>query len=191
MGLAASAAFFFPTNGLDWQPTLWPSQPWRCWSAAWVHWSAQHLGMNYLGLGAVAVLGWRAGLGTRASGAWALSWPLTQLGLLVQPGLLHYGGLSGWVHAGVAVAACHLLLEAGRRQRERVVGAAIALGLVLKIGLEQPLASPPLRHVAGLDFALAPLAHLSGALAGGLAVLLVLLVALVARAFRAWRRRPR
>jgi len=35
---------------------------------------------------------------------------------------------------------------------------------------------------------LAPLAHLSGALAGGLAVLLV---ALVVRAFRAWCRRPR
>ena len=43
----------------------------------------------------------RAGLG--------LARPLTQLGLLMRPDLLHYGGLSGVLHAGVAAAALWLV----------------------------------------------------------------------------------
>ena len=41
----------------------------------------------------------------RDSLAWLLSWPLTQWGLMLQPELLHYGGLSGVLHGGAAIAA--------------------------------------------------------------------------------------
>jgi rhomboid family GlyGly-CTERM serine protease len=149
---------------LDWEPGVALAQPWRWWSAAWVHWSDGHRWANLLGTLLVATLGWRAHCDRIDSAAWFLAWPITQLGLLLQPGLLHYGGLSGVLHAGVVIAACSLL----RRERggRRVVGAAILAGVALKVLLEQPWHGPPLRSSPGWDIALAPAAHLSGALAG-------------------------
>jgi rhomboid family GlyGly-CTERM serine protease len=165
LGAGALAAWWAPTATWDWQPALAASQPWRCWSAAFVHWSALHLLANLLGTAVVAALGRTVALPPRAALAWFLAWPLTQLGLLAQPALAHYGGLSGVLHAGVAVAAVELLLGApGRRRR---VGAAIAAGLLLKIALEQPWGAP-LRHPADWDIAIAPLAHATGAAAGAL-----------------------
>ncbi len=65
-----------------------------------------------------------------------MAWPLTQLGLLLQPSLLHYGGLSGVLHAGVVIAALGLLQrESGLR---RAVGWLILGGVALKVGMEQP-----------------------------------------------------
>ncbi|HSI59369.1 MAG TPA: hypothetical protein VLA16_17535, partial [Ideonella sp.] len=110
-GLLAAVALVLyaaPSGEWDWQPALAWREPWRWWTAAGVHWSAAHLAMNLAGCGVLALLGWRGGLGLRAAAAWALAWPLTQLALLAQPALLHYGGLSGVLHAGVAVVACHL-----------------------------------------------------------------------------------
>jgi len=167
LGLAALAglAWWLPREWLDWQPALWASEPWRALSAALVHWSAQHLTANLAGCGVLALLGWAGRL--RATPAWLAAWPLTQLGLLAQPALAHYGGLSGLLHAGVAVAALELLARGGRQRR---LGAAIAAGLALKLWLEQPLGTP-LRAVAGWDIAIAPFSHLSGALAGALSAL--------------------
>lgn len=153
---------------LRWQPELALSQPWRLVTAAWVHLSDQHLAANLAGCAVVAALGHAAGCDRRAATAWALAWPLTQAGLLAQPALAVYGGLSGVLHAGVAVAAWQLLRgEAGLR---RWIGAAIAAGLVLKIGMEAPWQGP-LRTVPGWDIAIAPAAHASGALAGWLCAL--------------------
>jgi len=173
-GLAtlAGLAWWLPRAWLDWQPALWAHEPWRVLSAALVHWSAQHLLANLAGCAVLALLG-RAGR-LRATPAWLAAWPLTQLGLLLQPALLHYGGLSGLLHAGVAVAVVELL---ARRGRDRLVGAAIAAGLLAKLWLEQPL-GPALRTVPGWDIAIAPFAHLSGTLAGALSAL----------AWLAWRR---
>jgi hypothetical protein len=95
--------------------------------------------------------------------AWLVAWPLTHLPLVLQPALAHYGGLSGVLHAGVAVAACWLVAAGGGRPR--AIGLAIAGGLLVKIGLERPWAGP-LAHPAGWDIAIAPLAHATGALAG-------------------------
>lgn len=162
--LAAAAARGVPAGLIDWQPALAAREPWRAVSAALVHWSPQHLAMNLAGCAALALLGWRAGLGPRAVAAWALAWPLTQLGLLLQPALRHYGGLSGVLHAAAAIAAASLLARRGGA-RQRLVGGALALGLVVKIVAEQPW-GPPTTAVAGWDFALAPAAHASGALAG-------------------------
>lgn len=150
---------------LRWQPELAWAQPWRMFSAACVHLSPLHLVANLAGTAVVAALGAAAGCNRRAAVAWALAWPLTQLGLLAQPTLNAYGGLSGVLHAAVAVVAWQLLrADQGRR---RAIGAAIALGLLAKLLLEAPWQAP-LRQLPGWDIAIAPAAHASGALAGWL-----------------------
>lgn len=166
----AAVAWRLPTGWLDWQPALAWSQPWRWVSAAWVHWSATHLGANLLGALVVALYGVAARVPPAAALAWLAAWPLTQLGLLARPDLLHYGGLSGVLHAGVAVAGVWLVLHEGGLRRG--IGAAVLAGLALKVLLEAPW-GPALRHPAGWDIAIAPAAHASGALAGLLCALCV------------------
>lgn len=164
----ALAAQAIDPAGLRWQPEQAFSQPWRTVTAAWVHLSPLHLGANLLGTALVAALGSVAGCGRRAALAWALAWPITHLALLAQPALTHYGGLSGVLHAGVVVAVWQLLrAERGVRQ---AIGAALAAGLLLKLGLEAPWQGP-LRQVPGWDIAIAPLAHATGVAAGALCAL--------------------
>ena len=149
---------------LDWQPGLALQQPWRCITAAWVHLSGQHLVANLAGAVLVAAYGQAAGCAGRATLAWAGAWPLTHAALALQPPLAHYGGLSGLLHAGVAVA-CWQLLRGDRGQRRAVAAAVLAM-LVLKLLLEAPWQGGPLRQPPGWDIAIAPLAHSTGALAG-------------------------
>jgi rhomboid family GlyGly-CTERM serine protease len=163
---------------LAWQPGQAAHQPWRAWTAALLHLSPLHLVGNLAGCALLGLLGLRARLGTAPALAWLAAWPLSQAGLLVQPAIERFVGLSGVLHAGLAVAGLSLLLE--RRGRERVIGALLLAGLLLKLLLERPLAEPVLREWPGLDIAVAPLAHLSGALAGALC-------ALVALGWRRWR----
>jgi len=170
LAAASLAAWWLPATLLDWQPTLAASEPWRWWTAAFVHWSPRHLAANLLGAGLVAALGWVAGVPRAAALAWAVAWPLSHVALLVQPALAHYGGLSGVLHAGVAVAALHLLrTDQGRR---RWIGGTVFAGLALKLLLETPW-GVPLRYTAEWDIAVAPLAHSTGAIAGALAWLLL------------------
>lgn len=156
--------------GWDWQPALALSQPWRAWTAAWVHWSPSHLAMNAAGLAVMGLLGWRASAMPRDALAWATAWPLTHLGLLAQPGLLHYGGLSGVLHAGAAILAWRLVSSG--RGRQRAVGALLAGGLLLKLFSETPWRAATV-NVPGWDFAVAPLAHSTGALSGLLCILVL------------------
>lgn len=161
--LGSALAWWLPAALLDWQPALALREPWRAFSAAFVHWSALHLGANLVGALLVGALGRVAGLPAAAALAWLAAWPLTQALLLAQPALARFGGLSGVLHAGVAVAGLWLLARAtGRR---RVVGVGLLVGLAVKVVLEDPL-GPPLRHGGGWDIATAPLAHATGALAG-------------------------
>ena len=169
--LGALILFNAPREAFDWQPDLALAQPWRVVTAAWVHWSERHLAMNVAGCALIAWLGWRAELGARAVFAWLLAWPLTQLGLLAQPALRHYGGLSGVLHAAAAIIACSLLARPADR-RARLIGVLLGGGLVVKIAIEAPWGAAT-RVVEGWDFALAPAAHASGALAGLLAWMLV------------------
>jgi len=170
--LAALAAFLrsAPHGALDWQPGIASSQPWRAWSAAFVHWSAWHLAANLIGCAVVAAFGVAARVPSRASVAWLLAWPLGHAALALQPTLASYGGLSGVLHAGVAIAgwhaACH---DTGRR---RLVGVAVLLGLALKLVLESSW-SHAVQVVPEWDFPVASLAHLTGALAGLLCAVLV------------------
>jgi len=136
---------------------------WRCWTAAWVHGSAVHLATNLAAVLLVALLGVVARVPPSAACAWVAAWPLTQLGLLIDARLPAYGGLSGVLHAGVAVVAVWLLCVA---PRARGLGGLLLAGLMLKVGIDAPwrealVASP------GLGIAVAPLAHATGLLAGG------------------------
>ena len=167
LGLAALADVHSALPAaLRWQPELALTEPWRCISAAWVHLSSQHLVANLGGSLLVAALGVVAGCGRRATLAWALAWPLSHLGLLLQPTLTAYGGLSGLMHAGVAVACVQVIrcewCEPGNR---RWIGAALLTGLLVKLWLEAAWTGP-LRRVPGWDIAMAPAAHASGVAAG-------------------------
>jgi hypothetical protein len=95
--------------GLAGDPAGGLAQPWRWWTAAWVHWSLAHLAVNLVGTGVVAAVGWRARAPGAAALAWLIAWPLTQVLLSVPeaarfaPSLQHDGGLSGVLHAGTVV----------------------------------------------------------------------------------------
>jgi rhomboid family GlyGly-CTERM serine protease len=172
LGATALLGRLVPTTTLDWQPALAAAEPWRAWSAVAVHYSTMHLLANLAGVLLVGALGWVGEVSPRGAVAWAIAWPLTQVGLLARPELAHYGGLSGVLHAGVAVAAVHLLV-AGPRAR-RLIAAAILAGLTVKVIGEAPW-GPAITHPPGWDIAVAPLAHASGALAGLLCALAICL----------------
>ena len=74
--------------------------------------------------------------------------------------------------------------------RVRAIGLLIALGLAAKIIGERPLAEPPLRHWDGWNIAIAPLAHLTGALSGALTALLCLTLRDAKRAAKRGGPRP-
>jgi rhomboid family GlyGly-CTERM serine protease len=160
---ASALAWWLPAPLLDWQPGLAWQEPWRAWTSAWVHWSPMHLGANLGAALVVGAFGWAAQVPPPATLAWLLAWPLTHWSLLLQPELAHYGGLSGMLHGGVAIVCAWLLATAAGVRR--AIGAAVGLGLVLKLWSEEPWGTP-LRHSAEWDIAVAPLAHTTGALAG-------------------------
>jgi rhomboid family GlyGly-CTERM serine protease len=163
LALGALAMWPAPRAALDWQPASALSQPWRLWTAAFVHWSAQHLLANLLGCAVVAAFGIASRSPRHATWAWLGAWPLTHAALLLQPQLLHYGGLSGVLHAGVAVAALHLVWH--ERGRKAAVGWAVLAGLIIKLVLEQPWAAAT-QAVSGWNIRIAPLAHLTGVASG-------------------------
>jgi rhomboid family GlyGly-CTERM serine protease len=163
LALLAALLWSLPREALDWQPALAFTQPWRAWSAAFAHWSGAHLAANLAGCVVVALFGVAASVPPPATVAWLLAWPLGHALLALQPALTHYGGLSGVLHAGVAVAALHLVWHT--RGRRRAVGAAVAMGLLVKVLLEAPWGTPA-RLWPGWDIPVAPLAHATGAAAG-------------------------
>ena len=171
LGACALLGGALPRDALDWQPALAWREPWRAVTAVGVHYSAQHLLANLAGTALAGALGAAAQVPRRLAWAWLAAWPLTQLGLLVRPDLRHYGGLSGVLHGGVAAVAVALLLTGTRAQRW--VCGAVLLGLLGKIASESPWGDA-LRHSEHWDFAVAPLAHATGALAGVLCAVLAL-----------------
>jgi len=163
MALSALAAWPADVLRLDWQPSLAAREPWRAFTAAAVHYSPLHLGANLAGAVLVGALGVVAQVPGRIVLAWLLAWPLTQFGLMLRPDLLHYGGLSGVLHAGVAAASLWLVVhDRGRRQW---IGAAILAVLTIKIIAESPW-GPAVQTREGWDIAVAPFAHASGAICG-------------------------
>lgn len=163
LGLGSLAAAAAPPGLLDWQPGLALTQPWRWFTAAWVHLDRAHLAANLSGAAVLALFGRAAGCSARDALAWLCAWPLTHGLLLWAPQLQHYAGASGVLHAGVAVAAFGLVTRGtGRR---RAIGALVLAGLALKLLHEQAL-GPPVRLLPGWDFPVAVLGHATGAAAG-------------------------
>lgn len=160
--VAASTLTGLPAT-LDWQPALAATEPWRWWTAAFVHLSPAHLAANLAGCAVLAAFGQAARLPPRWAAAWLAAWPLGHLGLLAVPALAHYAGLSGMLHAGVAVAALGLAWsQAGRR---RTIGLAVLAGAALKVLAERPWQGA-VQTVPGWDIPVAPAGHASGLLAG-------------------------
>ncbi len=156
-------AWWLPAPWFDWQPERAFAEPWRAWTATFIHWSEAHLLANLAAAAVVLAYGWTAPVPAAMALAFFVAWPLTHLGLLLKPDLLHYGGMSGVLHAGVAIVSLTLIVRAhgGRR----AVGAAVMLGLVLKLASESPW-GPALQRTPEFDIAVAPLGHLCGAVAG-------------------------
>ena len=163
LATVALAGWFAPREAIDWQPALAAREPWRALSAVGVHYGASHLGGNLAGVALAGLFGVVARVTPPVAWAWLAAWPLTQLGLLARPELAHYGGLSGVLHAGVAAVATFMILTGTRAQR--AVAAAVFAGLFLKLWGEAPWAAT-LRLDPARGFAVAPLAHATGALAG-------------------------
>lgn len=170
LAAGALAGWSVPATAWDWQPGRAATEPWRAATAAFVHWSELHLAANLLATAVVAAFGVVARVPVRAAAAWALAWPLTHVLLLLQPALLHYGGLSGVLHAGVAVVLVELLCS-GPGPR-RTIAAMVSAGVAVKLVVEAPWGEP-LRRDAGWDIALAPAAHAAG-IAAGVACAIVL-----------------
>ena len=162
-----------PREAIDWQPALAFSQPWRAVTAVGVHYSALHLVANLVGAAVAALFGAVARVPPRLSLAWLAAWPLTQWGLLIKPELTHFGGLSGVLHAGVAVVIAWLLIAGTRAQRW--VGGAVLIGLCAKLAGESPWGAA-LQHPAGWNIAVAPLSHATGVIAGAVCAVIALLL---------------
>lgn len=158
---------FWPEAAQVWalQPGLGLQQPaWTWWTTAWLHGSEAHLWRNLAGLIVLALMGAIARPGGLATLAWLTAWPLTQLGMLAEPGLGSYVGLSGVLHAGVMVLALRCL-QGDRRARDGLPGAVLLAWLAGKLLMENPWAHSLVASDASA-INVAPWAHLSGAAAG-------------------------
>jgi len=166
VGLAAGALLapaLVSAHAIDWQPARWLAEPWRWWTAAFVHLSPMHLWGNLAATALIAAFGITGEMPARATVAWFVAWPLTHLGLLSMPELRHYGGLSGLLHAGVAVAATQLAVT--RTGLHRGIGAATLVALAAKVLSETPWRAA-VQVSPQWDIPVAPIAHLTGAVAG-------------------------
>lgn len=134
---------------------------WTWWTAALVHRSAAHGVANLLTLGALGVLGQALRVPAPGALALALAWPLSTLGLWLFPQIDRYAGMSGVLHAAVAVLVVHCVLARDLKPWAALLGAGLTLKLVVEAAWRQPLVFEP-----EWGFAVATAAHLTGALAG-------------------------
>jgi rhomboid family GlyGly-CTERM serine protease len=160
-------------NPLTWDAARWTERPWTLWTASLVHLSGSHLLANLLALAALAVLG--AALQARRSAALALfmAWPLGTVSLLLWPGVAHYRGLSGLIHAAVLALWAHTAINSIAKPLSFVLLAGMALKLATEHAWSQPLAFDP-----DWGFNVVYAAHLSGAVAGAACGLLCCALAL-------------
>src|SRR5207244_11958720 len=95
MGWAALALNRLDPSSLDWQPALAAHEPWRAWSAVFVHYSGLHLAANLAGAVLVGALGAVARVPSRRVAARLVAWPLTPAGLALPPALPPFRRLLG------------------------------------------------------------------------------------------------
>ena len=166
VGLAAGALIapaLVSAHAIDWQPARWLAEPWRWCTAAFVHLSPMHLWGNLAATALIAAFGVSGEMPLRATVAWFAAWPLTHLRLLSMPGLRHYRGVSGLLHAGVAVAAVQLATT--RTGLHRWIGVATLVAVAAKVLSETPWRAA-VQVSPQWDIPVAPIAHLTGAVSG-------------------------
>jgi rhomboid family GlyGly-CTERM serine protease len=172
------AALFLPGEALEYRRALALREPWRLFTAHFVHLGFLHALLNGVALVLLAHL-FAGRLRARAFfGILALSPVLLSAAfLLVLPELQWYRGLSGVLHA-LFFAGCVVWI-ADSAGRARWLPIAALVGGAIKVLLEQPWdASFPVHEL--LRIAVVPQAHLIGAIVGTAAGL----------ALRGMRRRP-
>jgi rhomboid family GlyGly-CTERM serine protease len=157
-------------DALTWQADTWTQQPWTLWTSSWVHLNTPHLIGNQVALGALAALAWVLRPTLAWALAWLLAWPLMQGSLLLWPQIGYAVGLSGVLHAGIAVAAAQLVLGRILVPKAQRWGALLALGLGAKLLIEQAW-SYPVVWDAGNDMSVVQAAHLSAVFWGALVAL--------------------
>lgn len=156
-----------------WRADDWDDRPWSLWTSAWVHMNTQHLISNQLAVGALAAMAWVLKPGLRASLAWLLTWPVIPLVLPYWPHIGYYAGLSGLIHAAVAVVGVYLVAGRTTVPMARRWGGMLLLGLLAKLLIERAWHWPVVWS-DNLGISVVQASHLVGAVAGTVATLAVL-----------------
>lgn len=125
-----------------WRADGWTRQPWTLWTSAWVHLNTPQLIINQMALGALTAFAWVIRPHWTSTVAWLLVWPLAQGCLVLWPQIGYAVGLSGVLHAGVAVLAMQLLRQRIAIPQARRWGGLLTLALLGKALLERGWAYP-------------------------------------------------
>ena len=152
---------------LVWRVDDWTERLWTVWSTAWVHVNTPQLIANQTALGMLAAFSWRARPDRWCALAWLLAWPLTYLGVALWPQVGYVVGLSGLLHAAVAVLAVHLWWQRLPVPLARRWGALLALVLVGKLWLDG-VWSRPIAWDSVNNMSVVQAAWFSGAVCGAL-----------------------
>ena len=138
-------------------------KPWTLWTGALVHLGPAHLWANLGALVALAVLGHQQRLPASAAWGWLLAWPLTTLALLAWPEVGRYSGLSGLIHANVAVIWSYVAIKNKAKWLSFVLLSAMALKLLHERAWQSAVVYSP-----DWGFEVVVAAHLAGAGIGAL-----------------------
>ena len=164
-----------------WRVDDWTRRPWTLWTTAWVHINTPHLIGNQLAVGALAVMAWLVRPSLMSALAWLAAWPLSVLVLPWWPHIGYYAGLSGLIHAAVAVVGVHLVVGELGIPKARRWGGMLLFGLLGKLVVEHAWRQPVVWD-DGAGMSIVTAAHLSGTVAG-------VLWALALSRWVAWPRR--
>ena len=167
-GVASMLLWWAPADTvalLTWRADEGLQRAWTLWSSAWVHLNTPHLIGNQLALGALTAFAWVVRPPLASALAWLLAWPLMQASLQLWPQIGYAVGLSGVLHAGVAVLAVQLLRRRIAVPQARRWGLLLGLGLLLKLGLERGWDHPVVWDTAN-HISIVQGAHLAGAFWG-------------------------
>lgn len=185
--LVVGLGMFLPEpTALAWNSPGWPREPWTLWTSSLVHLSGIHLLANLMALAAIAVLGLSLDAGIASTLALLAAWPLLALGLLAWPQIAFYAGLSGLIHAAVAVLWAHAALH----RKAYPLSFVLFVALVFKLLVEHAWTTP-VGFDADWGFNVVYAAHLTGAVAGAACGLLAGGVELLLAAHRRGRARQR
>jgi rhomboid family GlyGly-CTERM serine protease len=138
------------------------AQPWRLWTAHWVHITAWHWGLNAAALALLPEVFW-----TARPRLFALLWLLLPVLIslmfsLCLPSLNAYAGLSGVLHGLYLALALDAISSPNRTERR--MGWVIAVGLVAKVSYEAYSGSSQTAALIGANVILQ--AHQYGAVLG-------------------------